>query len=104
MAGLVAPALEIGQLKSVDTSLKIKSYQGKGLTTVIEKAAGDLAGPGESTWAGSGHSVTIGPNTVRVLDIAIPDVPLTAAQESALADAATGSQRMGVEVRVHRIP
>jgi hypothetical protein len=99
--GPTAPAVEVGQLKSIDTARA--SYQGKGLTAAIEKAAGDIAGVGESTWEGGGHTMTIGPETLRVLDVAIPDTPLSVAQEAAIAEAKIGSASMGVEVRIHRI-
>ncbi|WP_322778877.1 hypothetical protein [Frankia sp. Cas4] len=100
--GPSAPALEVGQLKSIDTARK--SYQGAGLNRVIENAAGDIAGVGESTWEKGGHTMTIGPQTRRVVDVAIPDTPLTAAQEAAIAEAVAGSASMGVEVRIYRVP
>ena len=99
--GPSAPAVEVGQLKAIDTAKT--SYQGKRLTTTIEAAAGDIGGVGESTWEGGGHTMTIGPETLRVLDVAIPETPLTAAQEAAIAAAIEGSASMGVEVRIHRV-
>jgi len=101
VGGPLMPALEIGQLKSIDTSLK--SSQGRGLYRKVMKAAGELAGPGESIWTHGGHQVIIGPNTARVLDIALPYTPLTEAQTAALNEATADAQSMGVTVMVHRV-
>jgi hypothetical protein len=102
--GPKAPALEIGQLKSIDTCAP--SYQGRKLYNRIMTTAGEVAGPGESMWSGSGSEVTIGPNTRRVVDLALPETPLTAAQNSMVEQATTDSATLnpGVEIRVHRVP
>jgi hypothetical protein len=95
-----ADAVEARQLKSVDTGAK--TYLGDGLRSQIVKAAGDI--PSGGTWESKGHTVTIGPDTKIVLDVAMPTKPLNPAQETALAEAKAQAASMGVEVRVHRIP
>jgi hypothetical protein len=99
--GPTAPAVEVGQLKTIDTDAK--SYQGRGLTTAINKAAGEFGAIGESSWEHKGQVVVIGPDTKHVLDVAIRDTPLTAAQEAALEDAKVDCASMGVELRIHRV-
>jgi hypothetical protein len=96
-----APAVEVGQLKSIDTAAK--SYQGAGLTRLINGAAGEMGGVGESIWEKAGHTVVVGPDTQRVLDVAIRDTPLTPRQEAAIAQAKIDCASMGVEVRIHRV-
>jgi RHS repeat-associated protein len=100
--GASAPALEIGQVKSIDTTAK--SYQGNRFYNRIMAAAGDLpAGEGEATWSHGGHQVIVGPGTARVLDLVLPDTPLTPAQDLMLQNAITDAANMGVEIRVYRV-
>jgi hypothetical protein len=100
--GSSAPALEVSQTKTIDTTLK--SYQGSGLRNLIEKVAGELGGVGESQWEGSGFTMAIGPQTQRVLNVVLPQTALTVRQQSELATAVAGAQSMGVDVRVFRVP
>jgi RHS repeat-associated protein len=100
-AGASAPAVEIGQLKSVDTTLK--TYQGRGFYRQIVKAAGELAGPGESSWSYGGQEVTIGSGTQRVLDLALPETPLTQAQEEMLKEATVDVASIGVHIGVYHV-
>ncbi|MEV4759337.1 hypothetical protein AB0J86_30165 [Micromonospora sp. NPDC049559] len=100
--GAEADAIEVGQLKSYDA---VKGYKKPGaFYNSLMKNAGELGGMGESQWSGGGKSVTIGKNTVRVLDVALPaDEALPAANQTQLDAAITGAKSIGVEIRVHRI-
>lgn len=100
--GPFAAALEASQTKTIDTTLT--SYQGAKLRTTIEGVAGEMADVGESQWKKGGHISVIGPNTQRVLNVVLPQTPLTPTQLRELADAKIGAASMGVEVRVFRVP
>jgi len=97
-----APAVEVGQVKSIDTLAS--SYQGSKLRSVIVGYAGEVGGPGESIWEKGGHKIVIGPDTKRVLDVAIPNVPLTPKQAELINLAKEDAATMDVEVRVHIVP
>jgi hypothetical protein len=99
--GEAAEAVEVGQLKSYDA---VQSYsKGNAFYNRLMKDAGELGGIGESRWEGAGKSVTIGKDTQRVLDVAIPDETLPSAKEAQLTRATTDAKTIGVEIRVHRI-
>jgi hypothetical protein len=100
-AGPDAPAAEIGQLKTIDTTAK--TYQGRDFYRTIVNEAGKLAGPGESTWAHNKQEVTIGADSRRVLDLALPMTPLTPAQEAMLQEAKDAAATMNVRVDVYRL-
>jgi hypothetical protein len=98
------PALEVGQLKTYDTTAKSYADRPNSLYNKIINDAGELGGVGESSWEHSGHQVEIGPDTRRVLDVVLPEKPLTAGQEAALGSAVKASESMHVEVRIYRLP
>jgi hypothetical protein len=102
--GPAAPAKEVGQLKTYNTTTKSYINRPNHLYNRIITDAGELAAIGESSWEHGGYQVEIGPDTQRVLDVVIPEKPLTEAQQSALDSAVTASASMKVEVRVHRLP
>ncbi len=54
--------------------------------------------------AHGGHEVVIDPTTARVLDLVLPDKPLTTAQQTMLGEAIVAAQSMGVQIRVYRVP
>lgn len=99
-AGPTADAVEVGQLKSYDTTLSYK--RPNSLYRAIMKDAGDLGGVG-GTWEQGGKEVTLGPKTVRVLDVAIPDEALAPAKQLQIDRAVTDAATMDVHIRVHRI-
>jgi hypothetical protein len=98
------PALEVGQTKSIDTTLPGYTKKPRSIYNTLNKRIGEVAAIEEGVWEEGGHKVVVGLQTRKVFNILLPPEALTTEQAAQLNQLTIDAASIGVEVRKHVVP